>query len=110
MRRGVILLAVLLIVTIAGGVLTADVGFGVPTLEQTTDPNASVFMASSGQAFNFLLVVGFIIVNVVGAGLTLAFIFWLISKQVTIAKEMPTLEERRQQDAEALPEGAKNSA
>ncbi|MEM9951965.1 MAG: hypothetical protein AAF846_10210 [Chloroflexota bacterium] len=107
MNRGVQILGFLLAITIAGGVLTADVAFGIPIIQQTMDPAASAFMATNGQAMLFLAVVGFILFNVIGAGLTLAIIFWFLNKQVTIAKEMPTLEERRQQEEELdqLPEG-----
>lgn len=106
MNRGVQILGFLLAITIAGGILTADVAFAIPIIQQTTDPAASAFMATNGQALIFLGVVGFILFNVVGAGLTLAFVFWLLNKQVNIAKEMPSLEERRQQEDELnqLPE------
>ncbi|MGJ3239017.1 MAG: hypothetical protein ACFE0Q_09970 [Anaerolineae bacterium] len=106
MKRGVLILGFLLAVTVAGGVLTSGVGFGIPIIQQTTDPAASAFMATNNQALLFLGVVGFILFNVIGAGLTLAFIFWLLNKQVKIAQETPTLEERRQQEeTNALPEG-----
>lgn len=106
MKRGLAILVILMIILIVGGALTANLGFSLPTLVQTTAPDASVFKASNTQATNFLLLIGFFLVNVIGAGLTLAAIFWFLSKQVKIAKEMPTLEERRQQDLDALPEKA----
>ena len=106
MNRGVLILGFLLAITIAGGVLTAGVAFDIPIIQQTTDPAASPFMATNGQALSFLALVGFVVFNVIGAGLTLAFIFWLLNKQVTIAKDMPTLEERREQEnQDALPDG-----
>lgn len=102
MKRGVSILGFLLAVTLACGVLTAGVGFGLPLIRQSTDPVASVFMATNDQALLFVGLVGFVLFNIIGAGLTLAFVFWLLNKQVKIAKEMPTLEERR--ELEALPE------
>jgi len=104
-RRGVLILGFLLAITIAGGVLTADVAFSVPTITQTTNPDASAFAASESQAIQFLALVGFILFNVVGAGLTIAGVFWLLNWQVTVAKEMPTLEERREEEAEQLQSG-----
>lgn len=102
MKRGVLILGFLLAITIAGSVLTAGLAFDVPTIMQSTDPSASVFMATNDQSIQFIALVGFVIFNIIGAGLTLAFVLWFLNKQVTIAKEMPTLEERREQ--EALPE------
>ena len=110
MKRGLFVLAVLVAITIAGGVLTAGVGFEIPIIQQVDSPAASAFEATPNQAVTFLLVVGFILVNVVGAGLTLAFIFWLLNREVNRAKAMPTLEERREQDAESLPETATDAA
>ncbi|MEL6306805.1 MAG: hypothetical protein AAFV98_06430 [Chloroflexota bacterium] len=104
MRRGVIVLGLLVAVMIGGGVLTAGVGFELPTIQQTTNPAGSVFGATSSQALDFFLLVGFILFNVVGAGLTIAVIFWFLGRQVRLAKEMPTLEERREQEAEQLAE------
>ena len=104
MKRGVFILGFLLAITIAGGVLTAGVGFGIPLIQQSTDPSASVFMATNDQALMFVGLVGFVLFNVVGAGLTLAFVLWLLNKQVKIANEMPTLEERNEQ--EALPKAS----
>lgn len=106
MNRGVLILGFLLAITIAGGVLTAGIAFEIPILQQTTDPIASPFMATNGQALQLLAVIGFVIFNVVGAGLTLALVFWLLNKQVKIAKEMPTLDELREiEEQDALPDG-----
>lgn len=110
MKRGVLILGFLLAITIAGGVLTAGVAFDIPIIKQSSDPAASAFMATNGQAFIFLGLVGFILFNVIGAGLTMAFVFWLLNKQVNIAKDMPNLEElREQEEMEALPKGAAKS-
>jgi len=106
-NRGVAILAFLLAITIGGGILTANVGFTIPILQQSTDPAASPFMATNGQAMGLVLLIGFVLVNVIGAGLTMAGIFWLLNWQVNVAKETPTLEElREQEETEALP-GAK---
>ena len=54
---------------------------------QTMNPNGNVLTATPNQAAAFIVVVGFIIVNVVGAGLTLALVFWLLNRQVTVVKQ-----------------------
>ena len=96
MKRGVAILAFLLIITIAGGVLTANVGFSIPTMQQTNDPAASFFEATPNQAVYLILMVGFIVVNVLGAGLTAAFLFWLGSREVKRAEATPSLAELRE--------------
>jgi hypothetical protein len=95
-KRGVAILAFLLIVTIAGGVLTANVGFTIPTMQQTNDPAASFFEATPNQAVYLVLMIGFILVNVLGAGLTMAFLFWLGNREVKRAAAMPYLAELRE--------------
>lgn len=95
MKRGVAVLAFLLIITIAGGVLTANVGFEVPTMQQTNNPAASFFEATPNQAVYLILMVGFILFNVVGAGLTIALLFWLGNREIKRADAMPNVAERR---------------
>ena len=104
MKRGVLILAGLLIIMIAGGVLTSGLGFSLPTIQQTNIPAASFFEATGDQQIYLLLMIGFIMVNIIGAGLTIAFLFWIGNREVKRAKAMPTLAERREQ--EALPETA----
>lgn len=102
MKRGVSILGFLLAVTLACGVLTAGVGFGLPLIRQSTDPVASVFMATNDQALLFVGLVLIVFLVMGGMGTGLALVLWFLNKQVKIAKEMPTLEERR--ELEALPE------
>lgn len=97
MKRGVLILAGLLIITIAGSVLTSGLGFSLPTVQQTNNPAASFFEATPDQSIYLLLMIGFILVNVVGAGLTVAFLFWLSNREVKRAKAMPSLAEIREQ-------------
>jgi hypothetical protein len=97
MKRGVAILAGLLIITIAGGVLTSGLGFEIPIIQQSNDPAASFFEATPNQSLYLLLMIGFILFNVIGAGLTFAFLFWIGNREVKRAKAMPTLAERREQ-------------
>ncbi|GAB5490172.1 MAG: hypothetical protein Phog2KO_03870 [Phototrophicaceae bacterium] len=104
MKRGVFILGFLLAITIAGSVLTAGLAFDVPTIMQSTDPSASVFMATNNQLLMFMVLVVVLLVLPIFMAGGLALVLWFLNKQVKIAKEMPTLEERREQ--EALPEAA----
>lgn len=72
----------ILVVLLAGGGITANLLSSDLTIEQTTSPDASVFMATPDQATLMLILVGFIIVNVLGAGITIMLIFWLLNRQV----------------------------
>lgn len=111
MRRGVLILAGLVVLVIAGGVLTAGIGAGIPTIIQSTDPAASPFAATPEQANLFLFWIAFVIFNLVGAGLTIALIFWFLSREVKVVNEMPNRSERiAQEDAEALQEGQQAGA
>ncbi len=115
-RRGVLILAGLVILVLAGGALTAGLGASIPTIIQSTDPNASPFAATPEQANLLLFWIGFVIFNLLGAGITIMALFWFLNRQVKIANEMPNRAERiaqeetdalgEGQDANALPEAA----
>lgn len=79
------LLIVFVLVLIAGGGLTSGM-FNIPVILQTADPEASAFVATPGQAELFFLWVGFVIINVLGAGATIALIVWLLDRAVRRAQ------------------------
>ena len=108
MKRGVTLLAFLVVVTIIGGVLTSGMWFELPFIKQTAEPMASVFEAPGEKALWLFAMIGFILINVVGAGLTIAFIIWLLNREVKIANSMPLLTQNSGQ--ESLPETTSESA
>jgi len=107
-RRGAAVLAFLVIVMIAGGVLTSNVGLEIPTLIQSDDPNASYFEATPVQATQFVLWVGFVLFNVLGAGVTVMVLLWLGNWGVKSVENLPTRSER-EADNDSLPEQAKSS-
>ena len=82
MKRGLAIFAFLLVVTIEGGVVTAGFNFQVPVIHQTSDPSASVFEATPEQANMLVILIGFVLFNVLGAGATLAFLFWFGNREV----------------------------
>lgn len=87
--RALAILAFLVVVMLAGGAFTARILPDAPTIIQTTDPNASVFAATPEQANQLFFWVIFVVVNVVGAGLTLAGLIWLGSRSVDAARRQP---------------------
>ena len=82
-------LAIIFIILLGGGAITSNLLDSDLTIRQTTDPSGDAFTATPDQAVAFILVVGFIVVNVIGAGLTLAVIFWLLNRQVTVVRQEP---------------------
>ena len=83
------ILAGIFIILLAGGGISAKILSSDLTIRQTLDPNGSVLTATPDQATAFILLAGFIIFNVLGAGLTLALVFWLLNRQVTIVQRSP---------------------
>lgn len=87
--RGIALFIVILFLLIAGGGLTAqlaannnDLGNFLPFLKQTADPNASVFDAAPWKSEQFFLFAGFVVFNLIGMGVTIAAVMWLVNRQV----------------------------
>ena len=74
------------IVLLAGGAITSNLLSSDLALQQTTDPSGDFLTATPDQAIAFILVTGFILFNVLGAGLTLTIVFWLLNRQVTAAR------------------------
>jgi hypothetical protein len=108
-KRGVAILAFLVIITIAGGVLTSGLGIELPFIKQTAEPMASVFEAPGEKALWLLAMIGFIVFNVIGAGLTIAFIFWFLNREVKVANSMPMLDKGESQE-KAIVETSSESA
>lgn len=91
-----VFILILLAVLVGGGLITAQLASidGIQNMPaariQTSDPEASVFVATNWQAQQFFLMIGFILINLVGIGVTLAAIFWFLSRQVASVKETGT--------------------
>lgn len=83
---------VVLVVLLAGGAITSNLLSSDLAIQQTTDPSGDFLTATPDQAVAFILVTGFIIFNVLGAGLTLMIVFWLLNRQVTAARQTPSPE------------------
>ena len=80
------LLAVLVILLLAGGGLTSLLlgGSGLDSLfiVQTAAPDSSVLTAAPWQTEQLMLMVGFLLFNLVGMGLTIAIVLWLLHRGV----------------------------
>ena len=79
-------LALVFVILLGGGAITSNMLNSDLTIRQTLDPSGDALTATPDQALAFMLVVGFVIVNVIGAGLTLALVFWLLNRQVTVVR------------------------
>ena len=84
-------LIVILVILVAGGILTAVERAGgfeqmIPYLQQTSNPDASPAYASQWQAEQLVLFIGFILVNLIGIGATIAFVMWALDRQVKVAR------------------------
>lgn len=81
-----------LLLLIIGGGLTAQIaqqgGQGaIPVfVVQTENPDASVFETRPWKAEQLILLVGFILFNLIGIGVTIALVMWLLSRGVKSAK------------------------
>lgn len=93
MRR-LIIFGVLLILLIIGGGLTAQLATGnvsviLPVLTTTQVSDASTMVVEPWKAEQLFMLISFILINVIGIGVTLAIIFWLLDRsyQNTTLKE-----------------------
>ena len=78
--------ALVMVVLLAGGAITSNLLSSDLAIQQTIDPSGDFLTATPDQAAAFILVTGFIIFNVLGAGLTLLLVFWLLNRQITAAR------------------------
>lgn len=79
--------ALILVILLGGGAITSNLLSSDLAIQQTTDPSGDFLTATPDQAVAFILVTGFIIFNVIGAGLTLMIVFWLLNRQVTAVRQ-----------------------
>ena len=75
----------LLVVLVIGGAVTlllSDGGSLLPFIQQTSNPGASTSEIEGWQAEQFFLLVGFLVTNMVGIGLTIAALMWFLNRGV----------------------------
>ena len=81
------IVAFVFVILLAGGAITSNLLSSDLAIQQTTDPSGDFLTATPDQAVAFILVTGFIIFNVLGAGITLMILFWLLNRQVTAVRQ-----------------------
>ncbi|PJF28903.1 MAG: hypothetical protein CUN52_11100 [Phototrophicales bacterium] len=84
-------LVVILIILAGGGMLSAIQQSGgferiIPYLQQTSNPEASPAHATVWQAEQLVFFIGFVLVNLIGIGGTIAFVMWALDRQVRVAR------------------------
>ena len=79
--------ALVLVILLAGGAITSNLLSSDLAIQQTTDPSGDFLTATPDQAVAFILVTGFILFNVLGAGLTLMIVIWLLNRMVTSVRQ-----------------------
>jgi hypothetical protein len=86
MRRLIVIGGLLLLLVIGGGLTTQLIanqgGSLLPILTQTANPDASPTTFLPWKAEQFFLLVGFILFNLIGIGLTIAVIIWFVDRGI----------------------------
>jgi len=91
MRQQMTFLVAALFLLAAGGFLTAlfsgsTVTEILPFLQQSSDPEASTLTGEAWQIEQFFLLVGFIVVNMIGIGATIAAIMYVLNRGITVTQ------------------------
>ena len=61
-------------------------------IKQTSSPDASTFTATPVQSMQIIVWFGFVLVNMIGAGLTIAAFFWLMNRSlVSVRRGVPAV-------------------
>ncbi len=103
MKRVAFVIGVVLLLLIGGG-LTAQIaqqgGLGaIPVFViQTDNPDASVFASTPWKAEQLVLMIGFILFNLIGIGVTTAVVVWLLSRGVKSARSQERAPAERSSD------------
>jgi hypothetical protein len=87
-KKLVILVGFVILLTVFGAG-SAGLLPSLPFLVQTTDPNASPMMATPEQANQLVFWVVFVIINLIGAGVTLALVMWFLGRATNHARSLP---------------------
>lgn len=89
-----IFLAVILVILIIGGGLTAQlassggIGGVLPVLQTVENPDGDALELTSQKAELLFLFIGFIVFNLVGIAATLAVVMWFLHRGVKIAEKI----------------------
>lgn len=114
MRRLGILAGFVILLTVFGAG-SAGLLPSVPFLVQTADPNASPMMATPEQANQLFFWIVFVLINLVGAGVTLAIVMWFLGRATNHARNLPNnppaiLNRPAEGEEQGLPAGGETKA
>jgi hypothetical protein len=111
-------LIVIVVILLVFGAASANLIPKAPVLVQTTDPNGSVLQATPEQANQIGFWVVFVLVNLIGAGVTLGLVFWFLGRGTSSVRGVEnqpnnfllSLDKRFHPEryADALPSGQKS--
>jgi uncharacterized SAM-binding protein YcdF (DUF218 family) len=85
-NKGLGTLVVLMAILLFFGAGSAGLLPPLPILTQTTDPNANPTMVTPEQANQFVFFVIFVLVNLIGAGGTIALLLWFLGRATSHAR------------------------
>jgi hypothetical protein len=111
LKRALLFITVV-VVLIVGGFISNSISkqgsAALPGLKvQTENPEASVMTVTPDKGALFFIFSAVALGSLVGMGATLAIVFWLINRQVTIVKDKPT---RASKAAKSTPPSATPSS
>ncbi len=110
-RLGVLAGFVILLTVFGAG--SAGLLPSLPFLVQTADPNASPMMATPEQANQFVFWVIFVLINRIGAGVSLALVMWFLGRATNHARNLPNNPPailNRPAEGEGLPASSESKA
>ncbi len=87
MKRLLVMFVILAVLAAGGSLTAALVASGgtpdfLPFLKQVSSPDGSVLVATPAQGQALVLFIGFILVNLIGMGITIGVVLWLLHRGV----------------------------
>ena len=81
--RLIVIIVAIVVILVGGGILSSGMLQETDILvQQTNSPEASFFEATPDQAAWLFVIVGFIIFNVIGAGVTIMLVIWFLDRSL----------------------------
>ncbi len=85
--KKLVILGIFLVLVLAGGALTSymlanNATIPVPVLTTTMEPDASTTTMLGWKAEQLIILVGFLMINLVGIAVTIAFLMWFADRGI----------------------------
>ena len=88
--RGLAILGIVLGILIVSGAFTlastGDTSNLIPFIQQSSNPSASTGEVEPWQAEQFFFLVGFLLINLIGMGMTIAGLLWFLSHGIITSR------------------------